>query len=157
MKSSYHSPVDWPALVAIACALSGCSDPPTLGERCVSQYPPLRTGEVADDTTSIPASHMLPVYHSSDSLPQIYSPDSATGWYRNLFYADFEAFPNELKGVHSFIRRFDARVVGRAEETDWHAVMIPDPGADTARFNLLLNCIGANFGVYVRPAYSRPW
>jgi hypothetical protein len=145
----------WPVVAAIACALIGCYDSETLAERCVSQYPRPSDSEIARDTTSILPSHMLPVYRPSDSLPQIYNADSSTGWFRNLFHADFDTFRSE-KEIHSFILRFRARIVGRADTSGWYAVMIPDPGADTATFNLLLHCIGANYGVYVRSVYSRP-
>lgn len=145
----------WPVVAAVACALVGCHEPQTLEERCLSQYPRPIDSEIARDTTSVPASHTLPVYHPTDSLPQIYNADSSTGWFRTLFYADFDRFRSE-KEIHSFILRFRARIVGRADTTDWYAVMIPDPCTDTATFDLLLTCIGANYGVYVNSVYSRP-
>ena len=141
-------------LAAIALAFGGCSHSETLAEQCASAYPKPTGVQVAPDTMPIPALESIAVYHPSDSLPQIFSADSSIGRFRNLFHARFGAFRSEQE-VRSFILRFQARVVGKAETDDWYAVVIPDPGPDTSKFNLLLNCIGASYGVYVRSVYSR--
>jgi hypothetical protein len=144
----------WSVLVAIAFALGGCSHSETLAEQCGSSYPKPTDAQIAADTMSIPTLESISVYRPSDSLPQIFSADSSIGQFRNLFHARFGAFRSEQE-VRSFISRFQARIVGKAETDDWYAVMIPDPGPDTSKFNLLKHCIGANYGVYVRSVYSR--
>ena len=141
-------------LAAIAFALGGCSHSETLAEQCASSYPKPTDLQIASATMAIPALESIAVYHPSDSLPQIFSADSSIGQFRNLFHARFGAFRSEQE-VRSFILRFQARITGKAETDDWYAVVIPDPGPDTSKFNLLLDCIGANYGVYVRSVYSR--
>ena len=96
-----NNAVAWPILASVACALIGWSDSQTLAERSVSQYPRPTDSELASDTTSVPASHMLPVYRPSASLPQIYNADSSTGWFRNLFYALVTAwrYPTSLSAA----------------------------------------------------------
>jgi len=141
-------------LVAFACLLSDCSHA-DIETQCLSRYPRPIDARVASDTTSIPHSQALPLYRPSDSLPQIYNTDSSTGWFRTLFYADLGAFPGGDRAVHSFLLRFQARIVGRTDEPGWYAVIVPDPGPDTARFSLLRHCIGATYGVYVHGAFSR--
>jgi len=138
-----------------ALELIGCHPTRAIADECASAYQRPAAVGVANDTTSIPALSALALYHPADSLPQLYKPDSTVRWFRDLFYAHFGDFPGGQAGVHSFLLRFHARIVGLADTAGWYAVRIPDPGPDTARFNLLRFCIGADHGVYVRPAYSR--
>jgi len=142
----------WPLFVATA--LLGCQ-PETLADRCRSHYPNPTNEQRGRGAASVPGLGTLPLYSPPDSMPQIYNADSSTGWFRSLFYARFDAFPGGQREVEKFILRFHARVVGRGDTAGWYAVTIPDPGADTTQFNLLLQCIGATYGVYVRSAYSR--
>ena len=154
MTNARNSAIAQSALVVLAYALIGCYPAETFAERCVSQYPRPTDSQIAGDAMSIPVSTALAGYRPGDSLPEIYNADSSIGWFRNLFYARFDAFRSEQE-VRSFILRFQARIVDRADTNGWYTVMIPDPGPDTSNFNLLLHCIGANYGVYVRSAYSR--
>jgi len=136
-------------------ALISCHGPMAVADQCASAYPRPDAVRLAEDTASIPNPNALTLYHAADSLPQIYKVDSSVGWFRDLVYAHFGDFPDGATGVHSFLLRFHARIVGLADTSGWYAVRIPDPGPDTAKFNLLRYCIGADHGVYVRPAYSR--
>lgn len=151
-----HSTVALILLGVVGSALFGCHQTVAIADECASNYPRPMAPALAGDTMAIPAPGALTHYHPADSLPQIYKGDSSIGWFRDLFYAHFGDFPGGQAGVHSFLLRFHARVVGLADTAGWYAVRIPDPGPDTARFNLLRFCIGADHGVYVRPAYSRP-
>ena len=145
----------WQACVAAATLLLGCRQVDKRADQCVESYPRPTAEQLAADTTSIPYLEELSVYRPGESLPQIFSADSSIGRFRNLFYARFGRFRSEEE-VRSFIRRFDARIVGNAELGDgWYAVLIPDPGPDSSTFNLLLHCIGANHRVYVRSVFSR--
>jgi len=143
----------WLVGALVAYGLFGCADSQTLAERCLSAYPPPKGG-TAGDTAPIPPLHMLPVFEPSDTLPQIYSADSSTAWFRSLYYASFDEFRSDQE-IRSFMLRFQARILGRIDTTGWYAVMIPDPGTDTSRFNLLQHCIGAKYAVYVRSVVSR--
>jgi hypothetical protein len=144
----------WPRCVALAIALLGCREVDRRAAQCVSSYPRPTDEQLAAHPVSLPSLEALSVYQPSDSLPQIFSADSSIGRYRNLFYARFGAFRSDEE-VQSFIRRFDARIVGKANLDDgWYAVLIPDPGPDSSTFNLLLHCIGANHRVYVRSVFS---
>jgi hypothetical protein len=146
-----------PRLLAVGCALAACSCSRSVADQCAARYPRPTDAQISADTTSIPAPERLAIYRPRDSLPQVFSPDSSAGWFRSLLYAHFTEFHSKRE-VHSFLLRFHARIVGQAATTGWHAVLIPDPGPDTARSNLLLRCTGAALGVYVRPVYSRrPW
>lgn len=138
-----------------ASPLIGCHPAVSIADKCASAYPRPTADRVAHDTNSIPAPPALTLFHPSDSLPRLYKPDSSVGWFRDLFYAHFSDFPGGPGGVNGFLLRFHARIIGLADTAGWYAVRIPDPGPDTARFNLLRFCIGADHGVYVRPAYSR--
>ena len=142
-----------PLMVAAMCVLASCGRRQGLAERCASRYPKPPDSEVVTDTGVIPASATLPLFQPNDSLPQIYASDSSEARFRSLFYADFDNFRSERE-VHSFMTRFSARIVGR-DTAGWYAVVIPDPGPDSALFSLLNHCIGATHGVYVRSAYSR--
>ena len=146
--------IHWPMLAAVAIALLGCRESDRRADQCASSYPRPTAEQLATVTTSIPSLEELSVYRPSDSLPQIFSADSSIGRFRNLFYARFGTFRSEQE-VRSFIRRFDARIVGKADWDGWYAVLIPDPGPDSSTFNLLLHCIGANHRVYVRSVFSR--
>ena len=146
---------NWPACVALAVALLGCREVDRRADQCVSAYPRPASEQLAAPPVSLPALEALSVYQPTDSLPQIFSADSSIGRYRNLFYARFGAFRSDQE-VQSFIRRFDARIVGKADlDGGWYAVQIPDPGPDSSTFDLLLHCIGANHRVYVRSVFSR--
>lgn len=140
-------------LVAVALASTACDQP--VADECRSRYPHPTDQQIATDTTPIPELGALPVYLPADSLPQIFSADSAFGRYRNLYYADLAAFPGGEREVRRFLFRFEGRIVGKADTRAWYAVMIPDPGSDTANFRLLQTCIGTAHGVYVNSAYSR--
>jgi len=142
-------------LVTLACTLLGSCQPDTRAEQCLSQYPHPTDAQLAGDTRSIPSAEALPLYRPPDALPQIYSADSSAAWFRNLFYVHLDAFLGGEPAVRRFLLRFQARIVGRAELPGWHAVLIPDPGPDTARFSLLLFCLGVSHGVYVRSVFSR--
>jgi hypothetical protein len=143
-----------PRLLAVGCALAACSCSRSVADQCAARYPRPTDAQIAADTTSVPAPESLAIYQPSDSLPQVFSSDSSAGWFRNLLFAHFTEFHTKRE-VHSFLLRFHARIVGQAATAGWHAVLIPDPGPDTARFNLLLHCTGAALGVWVRPVYSR--
>jgi hypothetical protein len=141
--------------IALASAFAGCSSERTLAEQCGSAYPRPTDEQLAAHPTALPPFASLPIYQVNDSLPQIFTADSSIARFRNLYYARFGAFRSEDE-IRSFIHRFDARVVGRADSDGWYAILIPDPGPDTATFNLLLHCIGATHGVYVRSVSPRP-
>src|SRR5574341_264447 len=144
-----------PLLVASAWLFAGCYRGNMIEKQCRSQYPLPADATVVSDTTSIPPWQALPPYRPSDSLPQIYSADSSTAWFRSVFYADLGAFPGGERAVHSFLLRFHARLVGRTDTPGWYAVVVPDPGPDSTHFTLLQHCIGATYGVFVRSAFSR--
>jgi hypothetical protein len=146
----------WCNLIVAACVLVSCSGSESPEDACLSQYPNPTDAELAANLVILPALQTLPVYLPADSLPQIYSHDSAVAWYRSLFFADFDRFPHGPRAVQSFLQRFNARIVGRADTAGWYAVTTSDPGSDTAHFSLLLKCIGATHGVYVHSVYSRP-
>jgi hypothetical protein len=154
MASPYRWAVVTTSFVALTGTLGACRRSAILADQCASQYPRPTDSAATSDATTIPPAHALQLYSPTKSLPQILTPDSAMGWYRNLFYADFAAFPRGEREVHSFIVRFNARIVGR-DTAGWYAVAIPDPGPDTVKFNLLLNCIGARYGAYVHFVYAR--
>ena len=140
--------------IALVSAFAGCSSERTLAEQCGSAYPKPTDEPLAARTAALPPFASLPIYQVNDSLPQIVTADSSIARFRNLYYARFSAFRSEDE-IRSFIHRFDARVVGRADSDGWYAVLIPDPGPDTATFNLLQQCIGATHGVYVRSVSPR--
>jgi len=142
-------------LATLACALLASCQPITRARQCLSQYPQPTDSQLAGDTRSIPSAEALPLYRPPDALPQIYSADSSAAWFRSLFYVRIDDSPFGEAEVRRFLLRFQARIVGRAELPGWHAVLIPDPGPDTARFSLLLFCIGVSHGVYVRSVFSR--
>ena len=145
----------WPMYAAVAIVLLGCREVDRRADQCASSYPRPTAEQLAADTTSIPTLEELSVYRPGESLPQIFSADSSIGRFRNLFFARFGSFRSQQE-VRSFIGRFDARIVGKADLDDgWYAVLIPDPGPDTSTFNLLLLCIGANHRVFVRSVFSR--
>jgi hypothetical protein len=152
-----HSARSLTVVSMIAALFAACSRPQNRGEHCRVVYPLPENAQSAADAIPIPALETLPLYHPSDSLPQIYNADSSAGWYRNVFLARFGSFRSQEE-VHSFMLRFQARVVGRTEADGWYAVTIPDPGPDTTTFSILSFCIGADFGVYVRsvPAGKLP-
>ena len=147
----------WAGCVTLALVLLSCREPEAdrRAAQCVSSYPPPTEEELAADTIPIPSLEALEIYHPSDSFPQIFSADSSTGMFRNLFHVRFATFRSKEE-VRSFIRRFDAQVVGKGHlDEGWYAVRIPDPGPDSATFNLLLHCIGAVHYQHVRAVYSR--
>ena len=139
----------------LASALVSCRHSDSVADQCRSRYPNPTAAQLASDTLSIPPSRSLPFYRPADSLPRIYNGDSTIGWFRNLFYAHFDAFPGGKEAVHGFVLRFQAQIIGIADTSGWYAVRVPDPGPDAATFRILSNCIGATYGVYVHPAYAR--
>ena len=142
-------------VVIVTCALLGSCEPNSRAAQCASQYPRPTAARAASSTTPIPAWPTLPLYRPPEALPQIYSADSSVGWFRSLFYAHLDAFPGGRAAVRVFLLRFQARIVGRTDTVGWYAVLIPDPGPDTATINLLNFCIGVSHGVYVHQVYSR--
>ena len=147
----------WAVYLTLAIVLLSCHEPVAdrRAAQCVSSYPHPAKEELAADTTTIPSLEALSIYHPSDSSPQIFSADSSTGRFRNLFHVRFATFRSKEE-VRSFIRRFDAQIVGKGHlDEGWYVVRIPDPGPDSATFNLLLHCIGAFHYQHVRAVYSR--
>jgi hypothetical protein len=146
----------WRHLIVTVWSLVSCIGSEGPEDSCRSRYPNPTDAVLARNEVVRPALQTLPIYSPGDTLPQIYNSDSTVAWYRTLFLADFDRFPNGPSAVQSFLQRFNARIVGRAETAGWYAITIPDPGLDTATFSLLLRCIGATHGVYVHSVYSRP-
>jgi hypothetical protein len=141
-------------LLTAVCLIVGCNRGGTLADQCTSAFPHPSSAQLSADTARVPQAQSLPLYVATESLPQINAPDSAARWYRTVFYANLDAFRGGPAEVRSFLARFRAKIAGR-DSAGWFAVIIPDPGPDTARFGLLRNCIGATYGVYVRNAYAR--